>query len=45
MTLWNHPNFFAYFPSETTHAAIIGEIMSSAFNNPNFNWFKYIINY
>lgn len=42
MTLWHHPNFYAYYPSEATHAAILGEMMSCAFNNPNFAWYRII---
>lgn len=38
MTKWHHPHFYAYFPSEATNAAILGEILSLSFNNPNFSW-------
>jgi aromatic-L-amino-acid decarboxylase len=38
MTLWQHPNFFAYYPSEKTHAGVLGEMTASLFNNPGFSW-------
>jgi len=38
MTNWHHPNFYAYFPGEATHAAILGDILATSFNNPNFSW-------
>jgi len=38
MTLWNHPNFFAYYPSNITHSSIIAEIFASALGTPGFQW-------
>ena len=38
LTQWQHPNFFAYFGSNTNHAAIIGDIIASTFNPPGFTW-------
>ena len=38
LTQWQHPNFLAYFPSNTSHAAIIGDIIASTFNTPGFTW-------
>src|SRR5213594_1520719 len=29
MTHWNHPAFFAYFPSNTSYASILGDIAAS----------------
>jgi glutamate/tyrosine decarboxylase-like PLP-dependent enzyme len=38
LTQWQHPNFHAYFPSNTSHAAIIGDIIASTFNPSAFTW-------
>ncbi|CAK65709.1 unnamed protein product (macronuclear) [Paramecium tetraurelia] len=38
LTLWSHPNFYAYYPSNITHASIIAEIFASAFGTPGFQW-------
>ena len=38
MTHWQHPNFFAYFSSNSSTPGILGEMMSSMFNCIGFNW-------
>ncbi|CAK4216368.1 unnamed protein product [Aphanomyces euteiches] len=38
MTHWQHPDFYAYFPSLGVPSALLGEIMASAMNQPGFSW-------
>lgn len=38
---WNHPNFFAYFPSGNSFPSILGDLMSSAFGVIGFSWVNY----
>ncbi|OQS03014.1 tyrosine/dopa decarboxylase [Thraustotheca clavata] len=38
MTHWQHPDFYAYFPSMAAPSAILGDMMASAMNQPGFNW-------
>ena len=38
LTQWQHPNFFAYFPSNMNHGTIVGDMISMAFNTPGFTW-------
>ena len=38
LTQWQHPNFYAYFPSNMSHGAIVGDMISLAFNTPGFTW-------
>lgn len=35
---WNHPNFFAYFPSGNSYPSILGELMSAALGTIGFSW-------
>ncbi|KAF8839449.1 hypothetical protein BDN67DRAFT_970046 [Paxillus ammoniavirescens] len=36
---WQHPSFFAYFPTASTFEAILGDLYSNAIGpNPGFNW-------
>lgn len=35
---WNHPNFFAYFPSGNSFPSIIGDMLSSAIGSIGFSW-------
>lgn len=35
---WNHPNFFAYFPSGNSYPSLLGELLSSAFGGIGFSW-------
>ncbi|XP_044479392.1 tyrosine decarboxylase-like [Mangifera indica] len=38
ITHWQSPNFFAYFPSNASIAAILGEMLITAFNVAGFSW-------
>lgn len=38
LTHWNHPNFMAYFPSNSSYPSILGELYSAALTAPAFNW-------
>lgn len=38
MTHWQHPDFFAFFPAMVSPPALLGDMMSNAFNQPGFNW-------
>lgn len=37
---WNHPGFFAYFPTGGSYASLIGDMLSSAFNQIGFSWVR-----
>lgn len=38
MTHWQHPNFFAYFPSQVSPPALLGDMVANAMNQPGFTW-------
>jgi len=38
MTFWQHPGFFAFFPSNTSHISIVGDMLVSALQASAFNW-------
>ncbi|KAG5472842.1 hypothetical protein LSCM4_02167 [Leishmania orientalis] len=38
MTHWQHPDFYAWFPSQLSPAALLGDAIASGFNQPGFNW-------
>ncbi|KAK0212488.1 pyridoxal phosphate-dependent transferase [Desarmillaria ectypa] len=38
LTHWQHPSFFAYFPTACTFEGILGDLYSSSVSNPGFNW-------
>ncbi|GAA5843539.1 hypothetical protein JCM11251_001650 [Rhodosporidiobolus azoricus] len=38
ITHWQHPNFFAYFPANTTFESILADMYVGAVSNPGFNW-------
>jgi len=38
ITHWQHPQFLAYFPSNSTFESMIGELLASAVSNPGFSW-------
>ncbi|GAA6044097.1 hypothetical protein JCM8097_008433 [Rhodosporidiobolus ruineniae] len=38
ITHWQHPNFYAYFPANTTYESILADMMTGAVSNPGFNW-------
>ncbi|XP_075166493.1 tyrosine decarboxylase 1 isoform X2 [Haematobia irritans] len=35
---WNHPKFFAYFPSGNSFPSILGDMLSSAIGSIGFSW-------
>ncbi|KAH9967309.1 aromatic-L-amino-acid decarboxylase [Russula dissimulans] len=39
LTHWQHPSFFAYFPTASTFEGMLGDLLSSSTANPGFNWF------
>ncbi|XP_021911825.1 tyrosine decarboxylase 1-like [Carica papaya] len=38
ITHWQSPNYFAYFPSSSSTAGFLGEMLSFGFNVVGFNW-------
>lgn len=38
ITHWNHPSFFAYFPSNTTYASILGDLAASGIGAQGMSW-------
>lgn len=38
---WNHPKFFAYFPSGNSFPSILGDMLSSAIGSIGFSWVSY----
>ncbi|HUL58490.1 MAG TPA: pyridoxal-dependent decarboxylase [Anaeromyxobacteraceae bacterium] len=38
VTHWNHPSFFAYFPSNTSYASILGDLLSSGLGAQGMSW-------
>jgi aromatic-L-amino-acid decarboxylase len=38
LTHWSHPNFMAFFPSNSSYPGILGELYSAALTAPAFNW-------
>ncbi|KAI0256401.1 pyridoxal phosphate-dependent transferase [Lactifluus subvellereus] len=39
-THWQHPSFFAYFPTSSTFEGTLADLLSSSTANPGFNWFS-----
>ncbi|KAI0295987.1 aromatic-L-amino-acid decarboxylase [Russula brevipes] len=39
LTHWQHPSFFAYYPTASTFEGMLGDLLSSSTANPGFNWF------
>ena len=35
---WQHPSFFAYFPANTSYAAILGELLSAGLGVQGMSW-------
>jgi aromatic-L-amino-acid decarboxylase len=35
---WQHPNWFAYFPANTTHSSILGELLSAGLGVQGMSW-------
>lgn len=38
ITHWNHPNFFAYFPSNATLVSVLGELLSAGLGVQGMSW-------
>ncbi|KZT04883.1 uncharacterized protein LAESUDRAFT_760636 [Laetiporus sulphureus 93-53] len=38
LTHWQHPSFFAYFPTACTFEGMLGDLYASSASNPGFNW-------
>ncbi|PPQ98397.1 hypothetical protein CVT24_004076 [Panaeolus cyanescens] len=38
LTHWQHPSFFAYFPTACTFEGMLGDLYASSATNPGFNW-------
>jgi len=38
ITHWNHPAFFAYFPSNTSYASILGDLVASGLGVQGMSW-------
>ncbi|KAK1679420.1 hypothetical protein QYE76_040268 [Lolium multiflorum] len=38
VTHWQSPNYFAYYPSNSSTAGFLGEMLSAAFNIVGFSW-------
>ncbi|KJA20004.1 hypothetical protein HYPSUDRAFT_88967 [Hypholoma sublateritium FD-334 SS-4] len=38
LTHWQHPKFFAYFPTAGSFESIIADLYASSVSNPGFNW-------
>lgn len=42
MVHWNHPKFFAYFPSGNSYPSVLGDMLSSAIGSIGFSWVSQI---
>src|ERR1044071_4402551 len=38
LTHWNHPGFFAYFPSSASASGVLGEFLAAALNQQAMLW-------
>jgi aromatic-L-amino-acid/L-tryptophan decarboxylase len=38
LTHWQHPDFFAYFPSNTSYASILGELLTAGLGVQGMSW-------
>jgi aromatic-L-amino-acid/L-tryptophan decarboxylase len=38
VTHWNHPNYYAYFPSNATLSTVLGDLISSGIGGIGLNW-------
>ena len=45
ITHWQHPNFFAYFPTASTFEGLLGDLYSSSVANPTFSVSSLMVNY
>ena len=37
LTHWQHPNFYAYFPTACTFEGVLGDLYATSATNPGFN--------
>ena len=37
LTIWQHPSFFAYYPTAATFEGTLGDLYAAAIPNPGFN--------
>ena len=40
ITHWQHPNFFAFFPANTSYPAILGELLSAGLGVQGMMWVR-----
>jgi aromatic-L-amino-acid decarboxylase len=38
ITHWNHPSFFAYFPSNTSYASVLGDLLAAGLGAQGMSW-------
>lgn len=38
ITHWQHPKFFAYFPSSISHPTVLADMFATTFHSPSFTW-------
>jgi aromatic-L-amino-acid/L-tryptophan decarboxylase len=38
ITHWNHPSFFAYFPSNTSYASVLGDLACAGIGSQGMSW-------
>ncbi|HZY04419.1 MAG TPA: pyridoxal-dependent decarboxylase [Anaeromyxobacteraceae bacterium] len=38
ITHWNHPSFFAYFPSNTSYASVLGDLAAAGLGAQGMSW-------
>jgi len=38
ITHWNHPSFFAYFPSNTSFASVLGDLLAAGLGAQGMSW-------
>jgi len=38
ITHWNHPSFFAYFPSNTAYASVLGDLLTAGLGAQGMSW-------
>jgi aromatic-L-amino-acid decarboxylase len=38
ITHWNHPSFFAYFPSNTSYASVLAELVAAGLGAQGMSW-------
>ncbi|VDK56172.1 unnamed protein product [Gongylonema pulchrum] len=41
-THWQHPNFYAYYPTACSYQAIMGDILSDGLASIGFSWVSFM---